>query len=328
MEQSVDYYIKRPRSRNHNSAEKAELDGFRRKTARRVEPRDLRNQIGLPPWRKKEKTCLKNKLLQSNSINIRNMFRIRNVNKNYFKILFVLLSMGILGCASMQKEKTLSAQNLYKQGMRQFNNKSYKSAEETFQNLLNQFPDSKIRSLALIALGSSLYKRKEYEQAKFHFERFIEQYPANPRVDKAYYLKAMCSFRQMESYERDQTNTRLALEEFNNILKIFSTGKYAELAKEKKEICRRRLAMSLLYIGRYYFSIEAYQSVISRMSELLDNYPKQKFLDEAIFLLGESYLKEDNKEKAYFIFKVLVKKYPKSKFIAKAHIRLTSLKRL
>jgi TolA-binding protein len=64
------------------------------------------------------------------------------------------------------------------------------------------------------------------------------------------------------------------------------------------------------------------------MSELLDNYPKQKFLDEAIFLLGESFLKEDNKEKAYFIFKVLVKKYPKSKFIAKAHIRLTSLKRL
>ncbi len=256
------------------------------------------------------------------------MFRIRNVNKIYFKMLFFLLSMGILGCASVQKEETLSAQNLYKQGMRQFNNKTYKRAEETFQNLLNQFPDSKIRSLALIALGSSLYKRKEYEQAKFHFERFIEQYPANPQVGKAYYLKAMCSFRQMESYERDQTNTRLALEEFNNILKIFPTGKYAALAKEKKGLCRQRLAMSLLYIGRYYFDIEAYQSVISRMSELMDNYPKQKFLDEAIFLLGESYLKEDNKKKAYYVFKTLVKKYPRSKFISEVRNRLTSLKRL
>jgi outer membrane protein assembly factor BamD len=257
-----------------------------------------------------------------------NMVEIRNFNNNFFKILVVLFSMGILGCASVEKEKTESAQGLYKQGMKQFNNKSFKKAEETFQNLMNQFPDSKIRSLALIGLGSSLYKRKEYEQAKFHFERFIEQYPANHGVGKAYYLKAMCSFRQMESYERDQTNTRLALEEFNNILKIFSTGKYAKLARQKKEICRQRLAMSLLYIGRYYYSVEAYQSVISRMGELMDNYPKQKFLDEATFLLGESYFKEDNKKKAYFVFRTLLKKYPKSKFVAEARNRLTSLKRL
>jgi hypothetical protein len=52
-------FIKWPRDRNHNSAEKAELDGFRRKAARRVEPRVGRNQIGLPPWRTKEKTCSK-----------------------------------------------------------------------------------------------------------------------------------------------------------------------------------------------------------------------------------------------------------------------------
>jgi len=46
--------IKRPRGPNHNSAEKAKLDGLRRKAARKVEPKDGRNQIGLPPWRTKK----------------------------------------------------------------------------------------------------------------------------------------------------------------------------------------------------------------------------------------------------------------------------------
>ena len=52
------------RGRHHNSAWKTELDGFRRKAARRVKATDCRaklsfadNQIGLPPKRTIKKTC-------------------------------------------------------------------------------------------------------------------------------------------------------------------------------------------------------------------------------------------------------------------------------
>ncbi|MEE9165107.1 MAG: VacB/RNase II family 3'-5' exoribonuclease, partial [Nitrospinota bacterium] len=65
--------IKRPRGRNHNSAGKAELDGFRRKAAPRVEARDGRNQIELPLLRTNEKTSPKNKFLQSNSIKAKSL---------------------------------------------------------------------------------------------------------------------------------------------------------------------------------------------------------------------------------------------------------------
>ncbi len=244
------------------------------------------------------------------------------------KIFAVFLSLGLLGCASLEKNKTLSAKELYKQGVEAFNKKNFKRAEEIFNNIVNDFPNNKIRAIALIALASSKYEKGDYEEAKFHFKSFIEQFPVHPQVAKAYYYKAMCSFNQMESYERDQSNTHYAIQGFEKVIKTFPEGKYTKLAKRQKKICRTKLAMNLLYIGRFYFRLEAYQSVINRMTELLENYPKQKFLDEAIFLLGESYLREDNKGKAYFTFKNLIKKYPRSKFKVEARSKLVLLKQL
>lgn len=254
------------------------------------------------------------------------MLKNRLSNKKSLKIFAILLTLGAFGCASVQEDKSLPPEELYKQGVEQFYKRNYKKAERIFERILNEFPNSRVRIVALMALAISQYRIGDYEGAKFHFEKFIEQFPANPKVDKAYYFKAMCSFKQMESYERDQTNTQLALEAFENVITTYPGRKYAKLAREKKKICRKRLAMHLLYIGKYYFRIGAYQSVIDRMNEMLEDYPKQKFLDEAIFLLGESYLKEGNRKKAYFAFKNLIKKFPNSKFKADARNKLASLK--
>ena len=248
------------------------------------------------------------------------------LSKKSLIVLFMVLSLGFVGCAGIQEDETPSAGELYKRGIEEFEEQDYREAVETFKKILDEFPDSKVRPLSLMALARSQYQNSDYEEAKFHFEQFIEQYPANQQTVKAYYFKAMCSFEQMESYKNDQTNTYLALEDFEKVINTFPDGKYVKLARQKKVICRRQLARNILYIGRYYFGVGAYQSVITRMDELLGNYPKQKFLDEAIFLLGESYLKEDNKEKAYFAFKNLVQKFPNSIYKADARSRLASLK--
>jgi outer membrane protein assembly factor BamD len=241
-------------------------------------------------------------------------------------VIFTILSLGLVGCAGFQEDKTLTVGELYKKGIEEYAEQHYIKAAGIFKKILDEFPDSKVRPLSLMALARSQYQNSDYEEAEFHFEQFIEQYPANQQTAKAYYFKAMCSFEQMESYKNDQTNTYLALEDFEKVINTFPDGKYVKLARQKKVICRRQLARNILYIGRYYFGVGAYQSVITRMDELLGNYPKQKFLDEAIFLLGESYLKEGNKEKAYFAFKNLVQKFPNSIYKADARSRLASLK--
>lgn len=246
--------------------------------------------------------------------------------RNHLIVFSIVLLFGFTGCTTFQEGKGTSAEKLYREGTKKFSDKSYSTAIEIFKRILDEFPNSKVRALALMGLASSQFSEGEYEEAKFHFENFIEQYPAHRQVVKAYYLKAMCNFKQMESHERDQTNTHLALEGFEKVISTFPEGKYVERAREKRKICRRQLAMNLLYIGRYYFRVGAYQSVISRVDELLGDYPEQKFLDEAIYLQGESYLREGNREKAYFTFENLIKKFPNSKYKSDANGKLASLK--
>lgn len=247
------------------------------------------------------------------------------LNKKLFTIFFLIFSLGFIGCASFKSEKDLSDRELYKRGKVSFQGKSYRKAAEYFKRVLDEFPNSSARSSSLMGLGRSHFQLGEYEEAKFHFERFIEQYPASSIIDRAYFYTAMCDFKQMESHKRDQTNTHLALEGFEKVINTFPNGKYIREAKQKQKICRRQLARNLLYIGEYYFKVGAYQSVINRMDELLKNYPRQRFLDEAIFLLAESYLKEGSRKKAYEAFKSLLKKYPKSEHRSYARSRLAFL---
>lgn len=251
----------------------------------------------------------------------------RILYRKYLIAVFAVLTLGLLGCAGSEKDKGPSAEDLYKDGVKEFTARDYGEAAKVFKKILDEFPNSKLRPLVLLGMATAQYKNDAFDEALFSFERFIEQYPAHPQAPKAYYFKAMCSFRQMESYSRDQTNTKLSLESFEKLINTFSDGKYVKLAKEKKEICRRQLAKNILYIGKYYFGIGAYQSVISRMYDLIADYPEQKFLDEATFLLGESYLKEGNTEKASLTFEGLIQQFPKSSYKSEASSRLASIKK-
>ncbi|MCH8208861.1 MAG: outer membrane protein assembly factor BamD, partial [Nitrospinae bacterium] len=66
----------------------------------------------------------------------------------------------------------------------------------------------------------------------------------------------------------------------------------------------------------------SYQAAIGRFRTLLENYPKQTFADEVLFLLGESYHREQNFKKSRTTFKKLLKYFPKSEYTEDARERL------
>ena len=50
-------------------------------------------------------------------------------------------------------------------------------AKTIFTQLIEDFPDSKERSQALLLLARTHYSSEEYEEAKFHFQKFIDLHP-------------------------------------------------------------------------------------------------------------------------------------------------------
>ena len=211
------------------------------------------------------------------------------------------------GIKAMKLDQTLRAQNLFKQ-------------------LVEDFPDSKERKQGMLLIARSHYKYEEYEEAKFHFQKFIDLYPMHKNVDRAYFFKAMSDYQRIDLALRDQTATREAREGLQQLIKRFPKSQYVEQAKQKLKECNFKLAKNIFEVGKFYYRTGAYLSAISRFKDLLKNHARQKFFDEAAFLLAESHYHEQSFKDAFLLYKKFTKEYPRSRLTLKAKKRLKTLR--
>jgi outer membrane protein assembly factor BamD len=233
----------------------------------------------------------------------------------------------IYSCSLFTKEIVAdSPKELLEEGIKAIKLDQNLRARTLFTQLVEDFPDSKERTQALLLIARSHYSFKEYEEAKFHFEKFIELYPRHKNTDRAYFFKAMSDYQRVDNVSRDQIVTKDARDGFQQLITRFPKSKYLMQAKQKKNECDFNLAKNVLEIGKFYYRTGAYLSAISRFKSLLDNHSKQKFFDEAAFLIAESNFYEQNFKEARLLYKKFAREYPRSQFMLKAKKRLTAFR--
>ena len=233
----------------------------------------------------------------------------------------------IYSCSLFTKEIVPdSPKELLEEGIKAIKQDQNLRARTLFTQLIEDFPDSKERKQAQLLLARSHYSFEEYEEAKFHFQKFIDLYPRHKNIDRAYFYKAMSDYQRMDLVSRDQAATKDARDGFQQLIDRFPESQYLRQAKQNIKKCDLNLAQHILEVGKFYYRTGAYLSAISRFKSLLDKHSKQKFFDEAAFLLAESYFHEQNFKEARLLYKKFTREYPRSRFILQAKKRLTALR--
>ena len=238
-----------------------------------------------------------------------------------------LIILTTCACFSTSEKKASSAQELLNQGIKEVKLNSSTQAKAAFQQVIEDFPDSKQRVKALLLLGRTYYSDTEYEEAKFHFQKFLDLYPMHKQADRAQFFKAMSDFKMIDIASRDQTHTQEALENFNKLIDRFPKSQFLKDARKKAKECELKLAQNILEIGKFYYRTGSYQSAINRLKNLINKYPHQNYLEEAIFLIAESYYHEQNFSQASISYRKLLKNYPKTKFRQEVRNRLKALQK-
>ena len=146
-------------------------------------------------------------------------FRLFSKFGSFFTLVSVLAL--LFACTTTKKERTYSANELLQQGKRLAKEKETEEAKAKIQLLLEDYPDSKERTAATMLLADLHYSGEEYEEAKFHYQKFIELYPAHQFVDRAHFYKAKSSFKLTDLASRDLTPVHSALEGFERSYRIF-----------------------------------------------------------------------------------------------------------
>jgi outer membrane protein assembly factor BamD len=201
-------------------------------------------------------------------------------------------------------------------------------AKNSIQLIMEDFPDSKERITGLMMLADIHYNEDEFEDSKFHYQKFTELYPAHKHVDRAHFYRAMSNFQLTDLASRDLTPANSALEGFKNFLIDFPDSKYKENAEERIHQCLDILAQNIFEIGKFYFRTGSYQSAIIRLKSLMATYPTHSYIAEAEFLLAESYFREQNFNEARTWYKNVLQKYPRTEFAKQARLKLRKIRKL
>ena len=114
----------------------------------------------------------------------------------------------------------------------------------------------------------------------------------------AYYLICIIYFEQVSDEKKDLEPLLQLKDRISDFVKKFPDTEYAFDLKFKKDLIENQLAAKELYIANYYIKTQKWASAIKRLKNILDQYDKTVFIEEALFRLVEIYYHLGIKEEA------------------------------
>jgi outer membrane protein assembly factor BamD len=220
-------------------------------------------------------------------------------------------------------------QYLFQKGNEAFAKKKWLTAREYYKQVTETYTQSPIRPDAKLGIGDTYLGEGSTEAlvlAIAEFQEFLSFYPTHPRADYAQYKLGIAHFRQMRAPQRDQTETRDALREFQTFLARYPGSSLVPEVKAKLRETRDRLSESELEVGRFYFRIRWYPGALDRLNALLKDDPEFTNRGEVYFYIGESLLKAQRPAEALPYFERLVKEYQQSEHADDARKRIEEIK--
>ena len=185
-------------------------------------------------------------------------------------------------------------------------------AAPKFEEVERQHPYSELATRAQVMAAWSFYEANQYNRATAALERFIELNPADPLVDYAYYLKALCFYEQIVDVERDAEMTRLALSAFEELVRRFPKSNYARDGQLKIDLTKSHLAGKEMTVGRFYLKREQYVAALRRFDIVVKNYDTSNQVPEALYRNAEAYLALGLVDQSERIYQVAKYNYPES----------------
>ena len=218
-----------------------------------------------------------------------------------------------------------TAEALYDEGMRSFNEKRYVRAIDNFSKLRTDYPFSPQITEVELKIADAYYLNQQYPEAINAFKEYQSMHPTNENIPFVVFRLGQAHLDQFTSTDRDQKNTEIAKGYFENVINSYPKSPPAAEAKEKLVKCLEYLAEHDFNVAFFYFKQEKYPAARDRFEEIVRKYKDTPTAVKSLFYLGESYRNEKNLVRAGLAYEALIEHYPDSKFAVDARTQLASL---
>lgn len=274
-----------------------------------------------------------------------------NLLKAFFKRLFPVSFLSAvfsvfvfcqLGCGSSPKTTkklaySATAKQNFRKGVKALNKKQMEEAKKFFGHVRSRYPLSKYAVLSKLRLADLLFKSGKFISAISAYESFLKDHPTHREVTNGYvpYRIGYAHFRMVPddfflfppAYEKDLTPALATVKVFRSFLERFPNSKYSDKARRYFTKALKVLAKHELYVARFYLSRGKPKGAILRLQYIIAKYPEAGFEPSVMLLLGKTYLKLKQIERAKSVFSDLMKKHPKNQNASQAKLYIKHIKK-
>ena len=215
--------------------------------------------------------------------------------KYFFKFLLILSISLLVNCGG-KKEKEVDIKGLdleaemieaYNEGLKALEEGDVLFAAKNFNAVENLYPQSIWAPRSVLMAAYSYYTQDYYGDAISELKRFIRNYPVNENLDYAYFLLGTCYYELIVDEKKDLSSLLNSKKYFDIVIKKYPNTDFALDAKFKLDLISNILASKEIYIGKYYMSKKKWIPAINRFKNVVNNYEKTEYVEEAIHRLVE-----------------------------------------
>lgn len=202
----------------------------------------------------------------------------------------------------------------YAAAIKYFEKENYTKALTLFEELVTVYKGTAKAEEVNYYYAYCNYNLEDYIIAGYQFRNFVKNFPNSIHAEECAYMNAYCFFLNSPPYSLDQTDTRLAIKEFQRFTTQYPKSERIEKCNELLDILRGKLERKASEIAMLYYVMGDYRASAAAFANFVKDFPSSKNAEYYSFLsLRSFYLMATNsiETKKEERFKLTVESYLK-----------------
>ncbi len=216
-------------------------------------------------------------------------------------ILCLFALAALLNACSSDRGKlshTEFCKNKYDAAAELFKKQKYGRAQDKLEEILSLCAGTGYMEQSQFLLAESYFNLEEWIEARGEYGSFVLNFPGSPFIETAEFRKAISSFNIEFKVARDESNTTIAMRDFERYLSNYPDSPLRDSVNYYYGLLVERMAEKEFQTARLYYRMDKYQAAVIYLKEFLENYKVSKRRKDAFKIIVDSYVELDQFEPA------------------------------